>query len=138
VLHSCSGGLSAADIAEIVIAANERVGDFDYLLAHLRYTCARNAFILRRCTRSTFLPIVPIGKQAQTRNVVVCHLSVGRCEYAFRSSPASGVLSGVPIGQLTRLWSPAALRHVQPGTRTVPETGEESVAAHLYVAGRSN
>ena len=34
-------------------AANERVGDFDYLLAHMRYTCARNAFILRRCTRST-------------------------------------------------------------------------------------
>ena len=26
----CSGGLSAADIAEIVTAANERVGDFDY------------------------------------------------------------------------------------------------------------
>jgi hypothetical protein len=36
--------LSAADIAEIVTAANERVGDFDYLLAHMRYTCARNAF----------------------------------------------------------------------------------------------
>src|SRR5262249_26350814 len=27
------------------------------------------------------LPVVPIGKQAQTCNVVVCHLSVGRCEY---------------------------------------------------------
>jgi hypothetical protein len=26
------------------------------------------------------LPVVPIGKQAQIRNVVVCHLSVGRCE----------------------------------------------------------
>ena len=25
------------------------------------------------------LPVVPIGKQAQIRNVVVCHLSVGRC-----------------------------------------------------------
>jgi len=36
------------------------------------------------------LPVVPIGKQAQIRNVVVCHLSVGRCEYAFRSTPASG------------------------------------------------
>src|SRR5262249_42201180 len=35
-------------------------------------------------------PVVPIGKQAQIRNVVVCHLSVGRCEYAFRSTPASG------------------------------------------------
>jgi hypothetical protein len=34
----CSGGLSAADIAEIGTAANERVGDFDYLLAHMRYT----------------------------------------------------------------------------------------------------
>jgi hypothetical protein len=33
---------------------------------------------------------VPLGKQAQKRNVVVCHLSVGRCEYAFRSTPASG------------------------------------------------
>jgi hypothetical protein len=33
---------------------------------------------------------VPIGKQAQIRNVVVCHLSVGRCAYAFRSTPASG------------------------------------------------
>jgi DNA-binding XRE family transcriptional regulator len=29
------------------------------------------------------LPVVPIGKQAQIRNVVVCHLSVGRCEYGF-------------------------------------------------------
>jgi hypothetical protein len=28
---------------------------------------------------------VPIGKQAQIRNVVVGHLSVGRCEQAFRS-----------------------------------------------------
>src|SRR5262249_2091297 len=28
------------------------------------------------------LPAVPIGKQAQTCNVVVCHLSVGLCEYA--------------------------------------------------------
>ena len=28
------------------------------------------------------LPVVPIGKQAQTCNVVVCHLSVGRCDYA--------------------------------------------------------
>src|SRR5215831_18873805 len=28
--------------------------------------------------------------EAQIRNVVVCHLSVGRCEYAFRSTPASG------------------------------------------------
>jgi DNA-binding XRE family transcriptional regulator len=36
------------------------------------------------------LPVVPIGKQAQIRNVVVCHLSVGRCEYAFRSTPANG------------------------------------------------
>src|SRR6516225_1153648 len=36
------------------------------------------------------LPVVPIGKQAQIRNVVVCHLSVGRCEYAFRSTLASG------------------------------------------------
>jgi hypothetical protein len=36
------------------------------------------------------LPVVPIGKQAQMRNVVVCHLSVGRCEYAFRSRPANG------------------------------------------------
>ena len=36
------------------------------------------------------LPVVPIGKQAQIRNVVVCHLSVGRCEYAFRLTPASG------------------------------------------------
>ena len=36
------------------------------------------------------LPVVPIGKQAQIRNVVVCHLSVGCCEYAFRSTPASG------------------------------------------------
>jgi hypothetical protein len=53
VVHSCFGGLSAADIAEIVTAANESVGHFDYLLAHMRYTCARNAFILRRCTRST-------------------------------------------------------------------------------------
>jgi hypothetical protein len=33
---------------------------------------------------------VPIGKQAQIRNVVVCHLSVGRCDYAFRSRPANG------------------------------------------------
>jgi DNA-binding XRE family transcriptional regulator len=36
------------------------------------------------------LPVVPIGKQAQIRNVVVCHLSVGRCKYAFRSTPAGG------------------------------------------------
>jgi DNA-binding XRE family transcriptional regulator len=36
------------------------------------------------------LPVVPIGKQAQIRNVVVCHLAVGRCEYAFRSTPANG------------------------------------------------
>ena len=36
------------------------------------------------------LPVMPIGKQAQIRNVVGCHLSVGRCEYAFRSTPASG------------------------------------------------
>jgi hypothetical protein len=36
------------------------------------------------------LPVVPIGKQVQIRNVVVCHLSVGRCKYAFRSTPASG------------------------------------------------
>ena len=36
------------------------------------------------------LPVMPIGKQAQIRNVVVCHLSVGCCEYAFRSTPASG------------------------------------------------
>jgi len=36
------------------------------------------------------LPVVPIGKQAQIRNVVVCHLSVGRCEYAFRLTLASG------------------------------------------------
>jgi hypothetical protein len=28
------------------------------------------------------LPAVPIGKQAQICNVVVCHLSVGRCDYA--------------------------------------------------------
>src|SRR5262249_3229245 len=28
------------------------------------------------------LSAVPIGKQAQTCNVVVCHLSVGLCEYA--------------------------------------------------------
>jgi hypothetical protein len=27
------------------------------------------------------LPVVPIGKQAQIRNIVVGHLSVGRCEY---------------------------------------------------------
>jgi hypothetical protein len=45
VFHSCSGGLSAADIAEIVTAANERVGDFDYLLVHMRYTCAQNALV---------------------------------------------------------------------------------------------
>jgi hypothetical protein len=43
------------------------------------------------------LPVVPIGKQAQIRNVVVCHLSVGRCEYAFRSNPASGSFHP-PIG----------------------------------------
>src|SRR5215472_2329293 len=35
-------------------------------------------------------PVVLIGKQEQIRNVVVCHLSGGRCEYAFRSTPASG------------------------------------------------
>jgi hypothetical protein len=38
VLHSCSVGLSGADIAAIVTAANERVGDFDCLVAHMRYT----------------------------------------------------------------------------------------------------
>jgi hypothetical protein len=42
------------------------------------------------------LPVVLIGKQAKIRNVVVCHLSVGRCEYAFRSTPASGCPPGVP------------------------------------------
>jgi hypothetical protein len=63
----CSGGLSAADIAEIVTAANERVGDFDYLLAHMRNGSAQrsigltgesmpdraevNSAIVRCCTR---------------------------------------------------------------------------------------
>jgi DNA-binding XRE family transcriptional regulator len=42
-------------------------------------------------------PVVPIGKQAQIRNVVVCRLSVGLCEYAFRSAPASG--SPAPAAQ---------------------------------------
>jgi hypothetical protein len=37
-LHSCSVGLSGADIAAIVTAANKRTDDFDYLLAHMRYT----------------------------------------------------------------------------------------------------
>jgi hypothetical protein len=37
------------------------------------------------------LPAVPIGKQAQIRNVVVGHLSVGPCEYA----PARGVRAEV-------------------------------------------
>jgi hypothetical protein len=60
---------------------------------------------------------VPIGKQAQIRNVVVCHLSVGRCEYAFRSRPASGALSGVPIG--------AAYALVVPGGFTACTAGDQ-------------
>jgi DNA-binding XRE family transcriptional regulator len=51
----------------------------------------RVEYICRRSQQQiACLPVVPIGKQAQIRNVVVCHLSVGRCEYAFRSTPASG------------------------------------------------
>src|SRR5215472_6824745 len=58
------------------------------------------------------LPVVPIGKQAQIRNVVVCHLSVGRCEYAFRSTLASGsparcaLLSKSPISACTTFIAP--------------------------------
>jgi hypothetical protein len=52
------------------------------------------------------LPVVPIGKQAQMRNVVVCHLSVGRCEYAFRSRPANG--SPRPVGPAARPATQAA------------------------------
>src|SRR5262250_3047816 len=51
----------------------------------------RVEYICRHSQQQTAcLPVVPIGKQAQIRNVVVCHFSVSRCEYAFRSTLASG------------------------------------------------
>jgi len=95
VLHSCSGGLSAPDIAEVVTPSRTAHRCF---ISKPRKPCCghemKAALVVLTGRHSqqqiACLPVVPIGKQAQIRNVVVCHLSVGRCEYAFRSTPASG------------------------------------------------
>ena len=64
-------GRNEPNITRLHDAKRGRQPDVEYICRHSQQQIA--------C-----LPAVPIGKQAQIRDVVVCHLSVGRrCEYAF-------------------------------------------------------
>src|SRR5215813_4047994 len=83
--------ISQAKLAKLLGVVEGTIQNYEHGRNEPNITRPRVEYICRHSQQQTAcLPVVPIGKQAQIRNVVVCHLSVGRCEYAFRSTPASG------------------------------------------------